>query len=54
MFDLLLYAEISCTDLTDMLNRLEASDAMNDQVKAELVEVLREATPHCPWDAKAN
>ena len=54
MIDLLLYAEISCTDAVDILNRLETSDAINKQVKVELVEVIQEATPHCEWDAKAN
>ena len=54
MIDLLLYAEISCTDAVDILNRLEASESINNQIKAELVEVLQEETPHCDWDAKAN
>jgi len=24
---------------------------MNEAVKAELIEVIQEATPHCSWDA---
>tara|TARA_R100000005_G_scaffold70005_1_gene37702 strand:- start:27 stop:188 length:162 start_codon:yes stop_codon:yes gene_type:complete len=51
MFELLLYSDINCTDAADMISRLNAHENMNNQVKVELVEVIQEATPDCPWDA---
>jgi ferredoxin len=47
----LFYTTINCIDAVDMIERLEAHKSMNDAVKVELVEVIQEATPHCPWDA---
>ena len=51
MFELLLYADMKCADAADMIRRINAHDYMSNEVKVELVEVLQEATPHCPWDA---
>ena len=51
MFDLLLYSDILCTDAADMISRIDANQNMNNQVKVELIEVIQEATPECPWDA---
>lgn len=47
----LFYSAITCIDASDIISRLEAHKTMNDAVKAELIEVVQEATPHCPWDA---
>ena len=51
MIDLLLYSGIYCTDATDMISRINANQNMNNKVKVELIEVIQEATPECPWDA---
>ena len=51
MFDLLLYADIQCTDAAEILRRIDAHEYMSNQIKVELVETIQEATPHCPWDA---
>ena len=51
MFELLLYSDINCTDAADIISRLNAHENMNNQVKVELIEVIQEATPDCPWDA---
>jgi|TARA_B100000035_G_scaffold237465_1_gene205753 endonuclease V-like protein UPF0215 family len=51
MFDLLLYSGIHCTDASDIIRRMEAKDNMNEAVKAELIEVIQDATPECNWDA---
>ena len=51
MFEVLLYADLNCTDAAEMLNRIEANKYMDSITKVELVEVIQEATPHCPWDA---
>ena len=51
MFDLLLYADINCTDAAEIVRRLDAHEHMSNEIKVELVETIQEATPHCPWDA---
>ena len=51
MFELLLYSDINSIDAADIISRLNAHENMNNQVKVELVEVIQEATPDCPWDA---
>jgi len=51
MFDLLFYSGISCIDATDMIRRIDANQNMSDQIKVELIEVIQEPTPECPWDA---
>ena len=51
MFEFLLYADIPCKDVAGMLDRIAKHDQLTKQTKIELVEVLQEATPHCPWDA---
>jgi hypothetical protein len=51
MFDLLLYSGIHCIDATKLIERIDANQNMNSQVKVELIEVIQEATPECPWDA---
>mgnify|MGYP000138526704 CR=1 FL=1 len=51
MFDLLLYASISCQDATKMIGRVEANEDMAEIIKTEIVETLKESTPHCEWDA---
>ena len=47
----LLYTTINCIDAADMIGRLNAHEGMSDAVKAELIEVIQEATEHCSWDA---
>ena len=51
MLELLLYTDIKCTDAADILRRLDAHQHISNRVKVEIVETLKEATPHCPWDA---
>jgi|TARA_R100000030_G_scaffold957_2_gene894 hypothetical protein len=51
MIELLLYADILCTDATEIISRLDAHKNIDNAVKVELIETIREATPHCPWDA---
>ena len=51
MFELLLYSGIHCTDAVDMINRMQASESVSEEIKVELVEVIQESTPECDWDA---
>ena len=51
MFELLFYANLNCTDASDIVRRLDAHEHMSSQIKVELIEVIQESTPECPWDA---
>jgi len=51
MIEVLLYSTINCMDASDMVLRIQKNKRMEENVRVELVEVIQEATPHCPWDA---
>ena len=51
MFELLLYSNIACADAVDIIERINIHEHMKATIKAELIEVIQEASPHCPWDA---
>ena len=51
MFELLLYSGIACTDAVDMINRIKVNDSVNQLIRTEVIETLKEATPECNWDA---
>jgi hypothetical protein len=51
MVDLLLYIDISCINATDIIGRINDNQSISNQIKVELVEVIQEAVPKCPWDA---
>jgi hypothetical protein len=51
MIELLLYTSLNCTDTVAMLNRIRRNENMEEYIKEELIEVIQESTPHCPWDA---
>ena len=54
MVDFFLYTTLSCSDADSIVLRMRSNDDLNAQVRIELVEVLKESTPECPWDAKGN
>ena len=51
MLEFALYLNIHCTDASDLISRLQAKDNMNEMVRVEIIEVIRESTPDCNWDA---
>ena len=51
MFDLLLYADLSCKDASDIIGRVNRHEEMQSVIKKEIILTIKEATPHCPWDA---
>ena len=51
MFELLLYSQMACVDAVDVIDRINKHEHMEAAVRAELIEVVKEATPECPWDA---
>ena len=51
MIEFLLYSSISCSDADAIMLRAWNHENLNNQVKIELVEALKESTPECYWDA---
>ena len=51
MVDFLLYSSLLCEDADAIMLRIKQQEDMNNNIKLELVDTIREATPHCPWDA---
>ena len=51
MVDFLLYTTLNCSDADAIMLRMESNKNLNNQIRIELVEVLKESTPECPWDA---
>ena len=51
MFELLLYSNIACVDAIEIIERINAHDHMEAAIRTELIEVVQEASPECPWEA---
>jgi len=51
MVDLLLYSSIACADADAIMLRMKANEDLPQVVRIELVETVKESTPHCYWDA---
>ena len=51
MIEFLLYSSLSCQDADSIMLRMLNNENVNNQVKIELVEALKESTPECYWDA---
>ena len=51
MIEFLLYSSLSCSDADSIMLRMRSNEDLNNQVRIELVEVLKESTPECYWDA---
>ena len=51
MIELLLYASITCADASDLISRVEVNDIVSEVIQNEVIETLKDATPHCNWDA---
>jgi uncharacterized OsmC-like protein len=52
MIDILLYSTLSCSDADAIMFRMRNNKNLDNQVKIELIEAVKESTPDCyPWDA---
>lgn len=51
MIEVLLYASLNCLDAADIIGRTKANDNMSASIRTEIVETIKDATPHCKWDA---
>tara|TARA_R100001163_G_C4930182_1_gene106463 strand:+ start:45 stop:206 length:162 start_codon:yes stop_codon:yes gene_type:complete len=51
MIELLLYVDMNCIDASDIIRRVKKHDDVKSVIKNEIILTIKEATPHCPWDA---
>ena len=51
MFELLLYSSMACPDADALILRIKKHEHMEEQIKIELVETLRESVQECYWGA---
>ena len=51
MIDLLLYSTIHCVDAEDLIRRIDANKNVEQIIRTEVIETVKEATPECSWDA---
>tara|TARA_B100000676_G_C18063139_1_gene839155 strand:- start:2012 stop:2173 length:162 start_codon:yes stop_codon:yes gene_type:complete len=51
MITILLYSTLLCEDADAIMLRIKAREDMNDIIKVELIDTIKDSTPDCPWDA---
>ena len=51
MVEFLLYSSLLCEDADAIMLRIKKNEDMDKIVRLELVETIKDSTPHCPWDA---
>ena len=51
MVDLLLYTTLTCQQADAIMLRVKANGDLNNMIKIELLETVKESTPECKWDA---
>ena len=51
MIEFLLYSSLSCSDADAIMFRMRNNENLNNEVKIELIEVMKESNPDCYWDA---
>ena len=51
MIELLLYSSMACPDADALILRIKKHEYLEEQIKIELVETVRESVPECYWGA---
>ena len=51
MFELLLYASMSCPDADAIIFRIKKHKNLKPEYKLDLVETVKDSVPECYWDA---
>ena len=51
MIEILLYSSLSCSDADAIMLRMKNNEDLNNEVRIELIEVMKESSPDCYWDA---
>ena len=49
MLELLFYSTLTCTQTDAIMLKIERNQNLDNQVKIELVETLKESAPECEW-----
>jgi len=52
--ELLLYTTLSCQQTDALMLRIRADDNLDEKIKIELVETVRDSAPECDWYWDAN
>ena len=50
MIDFLLYSTLNCSDADSIMLRIRNNENLNNDVRIELIEVMKESTPDCYWE----
>jgi len=53
MIELLLYSSLSCTQADSVMFRISTNKHLDDKLKLELIETIKDSSPECDfyWDA---
>ena len=51
MVDLLLYTSLTCAQADAIMLRIKDNQDMNQFVRIEMVEVVKESKPECKWES---
>ena len=51
MLDILLYSTLTCPQADAIMLKIKANEDLENFIKIELVETVKESTPECIWDA---
>ena len=53
MFELLLYTTLSCSQADAVMFRITTNKYLDDELKLELIETVKDSAPECEyyWDA---
>jgi hypothetical protein len=51
MLDILLYSTLTCPQADAIMLKIKANENLENFIKIELVETVKESTPECKWDA---
>ena len=51
MLEILLYSTLTCPQADAIMLKIKANEDLENFIKIELVETVKESTPECEWDA---
>lgn len=51
MIEFLLYSSLTCQQADSIMLRMKNNENLNNEVRIELIEVMKESSPDCYWDA---
>ena len=51
MLELLFYTSLTCQQADTIMLKMKANENISNAFKVELIEVMKESTPECIWDA---